>query len=671
MATEATSGRIHEVIDPRLNWGTMTDQVVGIPLRPRFPRWWLMAVGASLALVMIGAVSALGLLYWGPGLWGINIPVAWGFAILNFVWWIGIGHAGTLISAILLLFRQSWRTSINRFAEAMTLFAVMNAGLFPLLHLGRFWKFYYLLPYPSTLELWPQWRSPLVWDVIAVLTYATVSLVFWYIGLIPDLATMRDSARGKWTRRIAGVFALGWCGAARHWQNHQAAYLLLAGLATPLVVSVHSIVSLDFATSMLPGWHTTIFPPYFVAGAIFSGFSMVLVLILPVRALFKLQGLITERHLNVMAKVMLTSGLVVAYGYVMENFTAFFSADGFEVYMAKNRALGAYAPVYWATLACNVAIPQLLWLRWVRTRVVPLFLVAMAINVGMWTERYTIVIQPLHRDFMPSAWGWFTATAWDWTLFLGTLGLFALAMLVFMRIVPMLSMSELRELLHHKKRPSDAPEPERAHTGVGQAEGDSGAVAAESAPAHELADDDLYGLCGTFKQPEGLVAAARQARAAGYREVEGYSPFPVEDLPQAVGLGPTRVPALVLVGALLGAGGIFALQTYAAVFDFPWNIGGRPPFSWPSFIPLTFEVAVLGGALFGAVGMVVLNRLPKLYDPVFNTPGFERASRDRFFLLIKRTDPAFDRAALRTQMHGWGAAAVAPTPLNPPGSIQI
>jgi Ni/Fe-hydrogenase subunit HybB-like protein len=656
MATDRASARIEEVIDTRYDWGSVTDHVVGIPLRPRFPHWWLAAAGAALAVTLMGLVSAMWLLYWGPGVWGINIPVAWGFAILNFVWWIGIGHAGTLISAILLLFRQSWRTSINRFAEAMTLFAVMNAGLFPLMHLGRFWKFYYLLPYPDTMRLWPQWRSPLVWDVIAVLTYATVSFIFWYVGLIPDLATLRDSARRKWTRRIAGIFALGWRGAARHWQNHQMAYLLLAGLATPLVVSVHSIVSLDFATAIVPGWHTTIFPPYFVAGAIYSGFAMVLTLILPARALFNLRGLITIRHLNVMSKVMLTSGLVVAYGYVLDNFTAFFSAGGFERYMARDRALGGYAPIYWATLTCNVLIPQFLWFRWVRTHVIPLFLVSTAINVGMWTERFTIVIQPLHRDFMPSAWGWFTATAWDWTLFVGTLGLFCLAMLLFARIVPMLSMSELRELLHRKKHAvaevdKPLPPPERPEK--------------TSAPP-DLADTELHGMCGMFDGPESLVEAARRARDAGYRHLDAFSPFPIEDLPAALNLGRSHVSLLVLVGALLGAGGIFGLQTYAAVFDYPWNIGGRPLFSWPSFIPLTFEVGVLGGALFGLVGMLLLNRLPKPYDPIFNTAGFERASRDRFFLLVSCEDPKFDRSELPQHFAAWGAIEVQLVPAYTP-----
>ncbi|MCO6437582.1 MAG: DUF3341 domain-containing protein [Phycisphaerae bacterium] len=641
-----------QVIDPKYGLGSVTDHVVDIPLQPQFAKWWLAATGIALSVTLMGLVSALWLLYWGPGVWGINIPVAWGFAILNFVWWIGIGHAGTLISAILLLFRQRWRTSINRFAEAMTLFAVMNAGLFPLMHLGRFWKFYYLVPYPDTMGLWPQWRSPLVWDVIAVLTYATVSLIFWYVGLIPDLATLRDTAKRKWTRRIAGIFALGWRGAARHWQNHQVAYLLLAGLATPLVISVHSIVSLDFATAFVPGWHTTIFPPYFVAGAIFSGFSMVLTLIIPARPLFGLKGLITTRHLDVMAKVMLTSGLIVGYGYIIDNFTCFFSADRFEMYMARDRMLGAYAPVYWATLTCNVLIPQLLWIRWVRTRAIPLFLVSLAINVGMWTERYMIVIQPLHRDFMPSAWGWFSATFWDWSLFIGTLGLFCLAMLLFVRIIPMLSMSELRELLHGVKgaRPDSETPVSQTFSATSSRKSDSLDVAR------------LYGICGVFREPESLLKAVKSARAKGYRRLDTFTPFPVDDLPDALGLRRSPVALLVLVGGLFGAIGTFATEAYAAVFDYPWNIGGRPYFSWPSFIPLTFELGVLGGALFGFVGMILLNGLPKLYDPIFNARGFERASRDRFFLLVQQDDPQFDRDRVEQDLSAWSALDILPVP---------
>jgi molybdopterin-containing oxidoreductase family membrane subunit len=373
--------------------------------------------------------------------------VAWGFAIVNFVWWIGIGHAGTLISAILLLLNQKWRTSINRFAEAMTLFAVACAGLFPLLHLGRPWFFYWLFPYPSTMGVWPQFRSPLVWDVFAVLTYFTISLLFWFIGLIPDLATLRDRSQSRAGRIIYGMLAMGWRGSAVHWHRYEMAYLLLAGLATPLVVSVHSIVSLDFAVAQLPGWHTTMFPPYFVAGAIYSGFAMVLTLAIPLRAAYGLQDFITARHLQNMAKILLATGLIVAYGYMMEAFIAWYSGNPFEQYMMNNRATGPYGVYYWALIFCNVIAPQVLWWPPIRSNTVALFVIALIVNVGMWLERFVIVITSLHRDFLPSSWGMYAPTIWDWATFFGTIGLFFALLFLFIRFLPMISIFEMRSLL--------------------------------------------------------------------------------------------------------------------------------------------------------------------------------------------------------------------------------
>jgi molybdopterin-containing oxidoreductase family membrane subunit len=382
-----------------------------------------------------------------PSIWGINIPVAWGFAIVNFVWWIGIGHAGTFISAILLLLHQKWRTSINRFTEAMTLFAVACAGMFPLLHLGRPEVFFWILPYPDTMGLWPHFRSPLVWDVFAVSTYFTVSLIFWYAGLIPDVATLRDRAKTRANQIIYGVLALGWRGSARHWQHHQMAYLLLAGLATPLVLSVHSVVSFDFAVSVLPGWHSTIFPPYFVAGAIFSGFAMVLNIIIPVRKLYHLESVITLRHMNNAANVMFATGMMVSYGYLMEAFMAWYSGDIFEQYLMINRTMGPYGWIYWALMFFNILVPQALWSRRVRTNLVPLFFVALAVNIGMWIERFVIVITSLHRDFVPSSWGMFTPTVWDWATFAGSIGLFLTLLFLFIRFLPMISIFEIRELV--------------------------------------------------------------------------------------------------------------------------------------------------------------------------------------------------------------------------------
>lgn len=441
-------------LPPGYTYASITDKISALVLerRSRWP-WFL---GFSIAFVwMLAFFFACGYLFaLGPGIWGVDIPVAWGYAISNFVWWIGIGHAGTFISAILLLLRQKWRTSINRFAEAMTLFAAGIAGIFPVLHLGRPWFFYWLLPYPDAMDLWPQWRSPLVWDFFAISTYLIVSLLFWYIGLIPDLATLRDRAKTRTKQIVYGLFALGWRGEARHWARHQSAYLLLAGLATPLVVSVHSVVSLDFAIGNTPGYHSTIFPPYFVAGALFSGFAMVLTLAIPIRHFFKLQDLITPRHLENAAKMLLAMSVIVTYSYAAELFMAYYSGNEFDIYMIRNRMAGPYAPMYWAIIACNVLAPQIIWWRRARRCVPVLFVLSIVVNIGMWMERFLIVVSSLHRDFLPSSWGMFYPTAWDWTHLLGSIGLFTVLFMLFVRLLPAISISEMREMLHEQKAES-------------------------------------------------------------------------------------------------------------------------------------------------------------------------------------------------------------------------
>jgi Ni/Fe-hydrogenase subunit HybB-like protein len=436
------------LIRGRHTYSTVTDTISAIVLTGRTPRSWYFGMAVAFTLVMVLLFSITYLLVKGTGIWGINVPVAWGFAIINFVWWIGIGHAGTLISAILLLLKQDWRTSINRFAEAMTLFAVACAGIYPLIHLGRPWVFYWLMPYPNVMSLWPQFRSPLVWDVFAVSTYALVSLMFWYVGLVPDLATMRDRAKTKVSQILYGFFAMGWRGSARHWSRYEMAYLLLAGLSTPLVLSVHSVVSFDFAVGIIPGWHATIFPPYFVAGAVFAGFAMVLTLSIPLRAIYRLQDLITTKHLENMSKVMLATGLVVAYGYAMEAFMAWYSAAPYEQYMILNRMTGPYKNFYWSLLLCNLVAPQFIWFKRFRTSPVFLFIIAMFVNVGMWLERFIIVVTSLHRDFLPSSWDMYHPTVWDWATFIGTIGLFLALMFIFIRILPMISIFEVRDLLH-------------------------------------------------------------------------------------------------------------------------------------------------------------------------------------------------------------------------------
>jgi Ni/Fe-hydrogenase subunit HybB-like protein len=437
----------HEIIGPGHTYATVTDKISAIVLTRKWSLHWLVGFGISFLLVMLLLYATTYLFVKGIGIWGVNVPIGWGFAIINFVWWIGIGHAGTLISAILLLLRQEWRTSINRFAEAMTLFAVACAGLYPILHLGRPWFAYWLVPYPNTMGVWPQFRSPLVWDVFAVSTYGTVSLLFWFIGLIPDLATLRDRSSSHLGRIVYGVLAMGWRGSAIHWHRYDVAYLLLAGLATPLVVSVHTVVSFDFAIGIVPGWHTTIFPPYFVAGAIYCGFAMVMLLAIPIRYVYGLGDFITMRHLLNMAKVMLATGLIVAYGYLMEAFMAWYSAGQFERYMVLNRMRGPYAPIYWALILFNIVIPQLLWFKRVRTNVISLWFVALAVNIGMWLERFVIVVTSLHRDFLPSSWGMYYPTFFDWATFAGTIGLFLALLFLFLRFLPMISIFEMRTLV--------------------------------------------------------------------------------------------------------------------------------------------------------------------------------------------------------------------------------
>ena len=435
------------MIDKNQTFRSITEQISSIVVRQRPPLMWYIGTGLSfiLVLILMGAVTYL--LLRGIGIWGVNVPVAWGFAITNFVWWIGIGHAGTLISAILLPLAQHWRNSINRFAEAMTLFAVICAGLFPLLHLGRPWMFYYLIPYPATMGTWPQFRSPLVWDIFAVSTYLTVSLVFWYIGLIPDMATVRDRAPKRWQQIIFGILCFGWRGSSYHWKRYEMTYLLLAGLATPLVLSVHTVVSFDFTISILPGWHSTFFPPYFVAGAIYSGFAMVLMLAIPIRSLYHLEDVITPRHINNCARLMLVTGIIVLYSYVMETFIAWYSGDPYEWAMMKFRMFGPYGWVYWVLVVFNLAIPQLVWLRRIRRNNIALFLISMSVLVGMWLERFVIVIQSLSQDFLPSSWGIYRPTIWDWAVLFGTVGLFTFLMLLFLRLLPMISMSEVRRML--------------------------------------------------------------------------------------------------------------------------------------------------------------------------------------------------------------------------------
>jgi len=447
---------------------SVTEKVCGIVEMPKTPKlWWVaFAISSSLTLVLFSMIGYL--VTTGIGVWGLNIPVGWGYAIVNFVFWVGIGHAGTLISAILFLVRQRWRTSINRFAEAMTIFAVVCAGIFPGIHVGRIWFAYWLFPIPNQMLMWPNFRSPLLWDVFAVGTYATVSLLFWYMGMIPDLSTLRDRATTRLRFYIYGLLSLGWRSSNRHWHRFEFAYLLLASLATPLVLSVHSVVSFDFAVSIMPGWHTTIFPPYFVAGAIFSGFAMVVTLVIPTRKLFHLEEIITKRHLENMAKIMLATGMMVGLAYSTEFFMAWYSGNQYEAFTFLNRAFGPYAWAYWTMVTCNVVVPQIFWFRKLRNNTLILWIASVLINVGMWFERFVIVVSSLSRDFVPTSWGYYRPTIVDILTFVGSFGLFFTLFLLFIRFLPLIGMAEVKGVMPqaHLDRPG--------HKGHGDYHGDIG-----------------------------------------------------------------------------------------------------------------------------------------------------------------------------------------------------
>jgi len=450
-------------IEGHPTFGSLTDQVSELTEKKASRTWYIaLAVSSSLTVVLLALIGYL--VTRGIGVWGNNIPVAWAWDIVNFVFWIGIGHAGTLISAILFLLRQQWRTSINRFAEAMTIFAVICALVFPSIHVGRIWLIYWLFPLPNQMAMWPNFRSPLLWDVFAVSTYFTVSLLFWYVGLVPDLATMRDRAKTRFKKITLGILSLGWSGGNRQWQHYEMAYLLLAGLSTPLVLSVHSVVSTDFATSVIPGWHTTIFPPYFVAGAIFSGFAMVTTLAIIVRKVFALQNIITVRHLENMCKIMLVTGLMVGYAYGVEFFIAWYSGNIYERFTFLNRAFGPYAWAYWIMISCNVLVPQLFWFKKLRTSIPVMFVAALLINLGMWFERFVIIVSSLSRDFLPGAWGYYKPSWVDVGIFAGSFGLFFTLFLLFIRFLPIIAMSEVKGILPQAQAGADSI-PHQNHSG--------------------------------------------------------------------------------------------------------------------------------------------------------------------------------------------------------------
>ncbi len=446
--TKSKPGALEEVplIKGNQTFRSITEKISEITERKTALTWVLLfSLAASVALLFF---AQIGYLFWeGIGIWGLQNPVGWGWAIVNFVFWVGIGHAGTLISAVLFLFRQKWRTSINRFAEAMTIFAVIVALVFPGIHVGRVWVAYFMFPLPNQMQMWPNFRSPLLWDIFAVGTYFTVSLMFWYTGLIPDLATLRDRAKTRLRKITMGILALGWRGGNKQWKHYEMAYLLLAGLSTPLVLSVHSVVSTDFATSIIPGWHTTIFPPYFVAGAIFSGFAMVLTLAIIARKAYGLENIITIQHFEKMNKIIMVTGMMVGYAYGMEFFIAWYSGNEYEKFAFINRAFGPYAWAYWIMITCNVLIPQLYWSKKMRTSVPVMFTISIFVNIGMWFERFVITVTSLANDYLPSSWDYYSPTIFDIGLLIGSFGLFFSLFLLFIRFLPMISMAEVKGVL--------------------------------------------------------------------------------------------------------------------------------------------------------------------------------------------------------------------------------
>jgi len=447
----SVAAETHPILPPQQSLGDVTDQIALIPLRFPTRRRWLIALACSSLLLLLFVVSVTVLFTRGVGVWGLNIPINWAFAIHNYVWWLGIGHAGTLISALLLLMGREWRNSLNRFAETMTLFAVVCAGIYPIIHLGRPWFVYWMFPYPATMKVWPQFRSPLEWDIWAVLTYLTVSVVFWYIGLVPDLAAARDRARKRGWQVFFGILCLGWRGSAVHWMRWRQAYLLIAALAVPLVVSVHSEVSLLFASGTIPGWHSTIFPPYFVLGAAFSGFAVVAMIAIAIRALFQLENLVTDDHLDVLGKVLLACGLMTAYGYIFEIFDALYSGDPHDLQTLTDRLAGVYWWSYWGAIVFNFLFLQLLWWRPARRTPWVLFLISLSVAIGMWLERYMILVTSLYRDFLVSSWGLYQASFWDWSTYFGTLGLFLVPFLLVIRLFPVISIFETKEVLHEEQ----------------------------------------------------------------------------------------------------------------------------------------------------------------------------------------------------------------------------
>ena len=596
-------------------------------------RVWYALLGCDLVVLAFGLYCWIYQIYAGLGVTGLTHPVGWGVYITNFVFWVGIAHSGTLISAVLFLFRARWRTPIARSAEAMTIFAVMTAGLFPIIHLGRAWNFYWLLPYPNQRQLWVNFQSPLVWDAFAISTYFAVSFMFWYIGLVPDLGAARDRTAGL-RKKLYGLFSLGWQGTDRQWHHYLSAYGFLAALATPLVVSVHSVVSWDFAMSIVPGWHSTIFAPYFVAGAIFSGLAMVLTLLIPLRKIFSLEAYITDYHFDNLGKMIILTSLILSYSYASEFFIAWYSANPYERSIFWYRAVGDYAPLFWLMLSCNCAIPMLLCWKSIRTNTLWLFSIALLVNVGMWLERFVIIVSSLSHEFDPAAWGLYQPSWVEVGITVGSFAWFFLFFLLFVKFLPLVSLAEVKEHL-----------PPSSHTTP------STPAPNESYKSYESHESEV-GLVGVFTHLEKLVAAVHTLRQDGYKNISVVSPFPSHELEAALGTRKSPIRYFTLIGGLLGCAIGFALPTYTAL-DWPLQTSAKPIVALPAFAIIAFELTILFGAIATVIGLLINARLPSRSVVITHDPRF---SEDRFGLLVPCT--AEQTLAIQRSITAGGAEEV-------------
>lgn len=577
---------------------------------------WYILLACDLVVLTFGLYSWLYQIDAGLGVTGLTHPVNWGIYITNFVFWVGIAHSGTLISAVLFLFRARWRTSIARSAEAMTIFAVMTAALFPIIHLGRAWNFYWLLPYPNQRQLWVNFQSPLIWDAFAISTYFAVSSMFWYIGLIPDLAAARDRASGL-RRTIYGLLSLGWQGTNSQWLHYVSAYGFFAALATPLVVSVHSVVSWDFAMAIVPGWHSTIFAPYFVAGAIFSGLAMVLTLLIPLRRIFQLEAYITPAHFENLGKMIIVTSLILSYAYATEFFIAWYSGNPFEREIFWYRAFGDYALLFWLMITCNCVVPMLLWVRSIRTHTLWLFGISLLINVGMWLERFVIIVSSLAHEFNPSAWGVYAPSWVEVGITLGSFAWFFLWFLLFIKFLPLVSLAEVKEQLLHSETADSETSP-------------TGSATRDSAQPHIQTTGQGTGAVGIFGRLETVVTAIRALHRDGQRQLSVISPFPSHAIQDALGTHPSPVRYFTLIGGVLGCAVGLGLPIYT-VLDWPLQTGGKPVMALPAFAVIAFELTILFGAIATLTGLLLNARLPARCVKITYDPRF---SEDRFGVFV-------------------------------------